>query len=201
MRCLCALVSLTFVTALGCGGGDTASNAPSTGGTATSASASASDINKHPAVVSSTKFLKAISTGDQTTAMGCLTPLAAKQLEDYGQGFKFAAVAEADFKATNLRENAMDTDETAVEYHMTVSDGTESVELDLCCIMRQVNNDWRLSGIVYDLGNGQEPVLVNYEAAPQQPANTANSAQTAANSGAEAAAAETAQAPAGAQNR
>ena len=206
MRCLCALLSLTLLGAVGCGGGDSASTAPATpSGTAASASAAEQQYAKHPAAVSSSKFLNAVVQGDKATAMGRLTPVAAKQLEQYDQTFSFSMLDDAKFTVTGVREQVMDTEEAAVEYHMVATIGEVTEEWDLACVMKQVNGDWRLSGMIFDLGDGQEPMIVNYEAAPapatKPAAQPADPAQTVTSPAPGGEVPQTAQNPAGTQIR
>jgi hypothetical protein len=130
---------------------------------------------KHAAAVSASQFLHALAKGDEATAVGRLTPLAAQRLATHGKRFAFSAVDAADFRVTKLWQPK--PDEAAVEYHMMAKAGNEAIEFDLCCFMKNVDGDWRLGGIAYDLGDGQQPVVVNYEAV--DPAPTASAAEVA----------------------
>ncbi len=167
MRLTLTLLLFCYTCFTGCSNNDSpaapaATNTPS-------ASAKPDEAN-HPATISATQFLNALAKGDEATATGRLTPLAAEQIAKRKQRFAFSAIDAANFQLTKLWQPK--TDEAAVEFHMSAAADGESVEFDICCFMRNVDGDWRLGGIAYDLGGGQQPVIVNYEA-DASPGNSA----------------------------
>lgn len=160
MRLMLLVLLLLTPCLPGCSKSD---QAPSAATNATTDAPGSSAESKHPAALSASAFLNALAAGDEPAATGRLTPLAAEQMAKNGKRFAFSAVDAADFRVTKLW--LPQPDEAAVEYHMAAQAGGESVEFDVCCFMRNVAGDWRLGGIAYDLGGGEQPVVVNYEAA------------------------------------
>lgn len=160
MRSTFALFAASIFCLAGCSNGGGPATAASSDAAPQSETASP-DAN-HPATISASQFLHALAKGDEQTATGRLTPMAAEQMAKSGKRFAFTAVDAAKFQLTRLWQP--EPAEAAVEFHMTATAGGESVEFDLCCFMRNVSGDWRLGGIAYDLGDGQQPVVVNYEA-------------------------------------
>lgn len=159
MRLTLALLLLCYTCFTGCSNSDSTAPPAATNTPKAPAKPEGAD---HPATVSASQFLNALANGDEATATARLTPLAAEQIGKSGKRFAFSAVDSAKFQLTKLWQPK--TDEAAVEFHMSAAADGESVEFDLCCFMRNVDGDWRLGGIAYDLGGGQQPVIVNYEA-------------------------------------
>ena len=156
MRTILALLLLCVPTFVGCS--KTESPQPAT---SDQPPTSTPDDSNHAAAVSATRFLNAMIQGDEPTAFGRLTPLAAEQMTKNGKTFSFIQFDKADFQVTKVWQPK--TDEAAVEYRMTAKAGDESGEFDICCFMRNIGGDWRLGGIAYDMGDGQ-PAVHNYEA-------------------------------------
>ena len=192
MRSPLALALLSAIALSGCSQGD--SSPEST----TPSSASQGTDAEHAAAASASQFLRALAKGDEKAATNRLTPLAAEQMAKTGKTFAFSAVDKADFKVTRVWQPQ--SDEAAVEYRMTAIAGDEAVEFDLCCFMKQVSGDWRLGGIAYDLGDNQEPVVVNYEAI-ETPRPAADPTQTVGTGAGPQAGTHTAQNPSTSQNR
>lgn len=193
MRWPISLIMFAVISLVGCSNGDTSSPVA-----AVDAEQPSQAQSRHPAAVSASTFLQAITKGDEATALARLTPMAAEQMTSGGKRFAFSAVEAAEFKVTKVWQPQ--PDEAAVQYHMAAQAGDEAVEFEVCCFMRNVQGDWRLGGIAYDLGEGQEPVVVNYEA-PSTPAPAENPAQTVANPGAQLNSTQTAQGPISTQTR
>lgn len=187
MRWPTLLIMFSVVSLFGCNNGD--SPAPAQAAQAKQDGAAQAG---HPAAVSANTFLSAITQGDQATALARLTPMAAEQMTRSGKSFAFSAVESAEFKVTKVWQPQ--PDEAAIQYSMAAKSGDEAVEFEVCCFMRNVQGDWRLGGIAYDLGEGQEPVVVNYEA-PPKPVPAVNPVQTVAKPEKETKSLQTAQSP------
>ena len=194
MRLPIALLLLAGVVLTGCSN----SESPAPQANANASTAAPGGDASHAAAVSASTFLRALANGDVQTATGRLTPLAAEQMAKTGKQFAFAAVDSADFRVTRVWQPQ--ADEAAVEYHMKAAAGAETVEFDLCCFMKNIQGDWRLGGLAYDVGEDQQPVVVNYEAS-ETPQPAANPAQTVDSGGPQRNSLQTAQSPGETQPR
>ena len=195
MRPTLAITLASIICLAGCSQTET----PEAAATSAKPAALQPDSN-HPATISASQFLNALAKGDERTATGRLTPLAAEQMAKSGKRFAFSAVDAASFHLTKYWQPQ--PDEAAIEFHMTAEADGESVEFDLCCFMREVDGDWRLGGIAYDLGDGQQPVVVNYEAIETPSGgSSADAVQTVASPAEKASPPQISQSPQGTQIR
>lgn len=119
-----------------------------------------------PAALAAHEFVSAVVKGDTDRATKLLTPQAIQQFETSGQRFAAPGLDSAQFRIGQVRKvsevqslvQCMLTDKTAPA-------GTP--EQEMCCLMRLVEGQWRVSGIAVDMENGQ-PMILNFEQ-PEQP--------------------------------
>ena len=118
-------------------------------------------------------FLDAILQGDTQRASARLTPQAIERIIASGIQFQPQGLQTADFKIGEIRTPSQD--QAIVQCVLTdqTPDGLEESE-EMCCLMRHVENDWRVSGIAYGKGPNQPWTLTDFEtghttAIPRQP--------------------------------
>lgn len=158
-----ALVGMMTAAALsGCSGG---SSAPSQAAAQQTDAAAA----KNPIAKSAMAFLDAVIAGNTEAATNMLTPAAIKQFRDNGKQFAPPGLGTASFKLGEVRQSS--PDQAAVQCLVADSQAGEANQEELCCLMRQVDGNWRVAGIAYMVSADQPPVILNFEqATPNRPA-------------------------------
>lgn len=155
-----ALLALSLV--VGCSGG----KAPVAGGQAPDAAAISG---------AASAFMSAVIRGDSPGAMSLLTPRAVAQLQANQQRFDCLGLAGATYKVGEVRKAA--DDQAAVQLLVAVGVGPQapqpSAQEELCCLLRRVDGRWLVCGVAADAGPGQQPNVINFEAAPAPPTGQA----------------------------
>jgi len=167
---LAILLTVGLLTlAQGCG-----NSSSSPAGQATSQADSKSNI----AQVAS-EFLEAIRTGNSTAANAQLTPIAQQIMRQEDMGFDLLANSTATYRVHQV--NLIEADEAGVESVWTElgADGKPQQEQWTLGLQR-IEGQWRIRGIIADMGPGQQPVLMDFENPGQvaAPANTAGAPPT-----------------------
>jgi hypothetical protein len=173
------LVALLGVCVLsGCGGDATDGNAvdPSADNTNGATPADSQAITQ-----AATEFMDAVLKGDSQRASARLTPQAIDKI----------IAGEVKFNPTGLPTATIRTPtegQAIVQFHLTdrSADGN-TVKEEGCCVLRKVENDWRVSGIAYGSEPNQPWRLDDFEAGttipiPKQTARTSSSGQVPAQS-------------------
>lgn len=148
-----------LVTALGCSGGDGPSKQASGG-------ASAGGLSE-PASAAS-EFMTAVIAGDNERATECLTPKAIERFRSEGKRFMPPGLETAKFRLGEVRMRS-DT-EAAVQCMLTDSAAPELGEKELVCLMRRVDNQWRVAKLACEADANAAPVMVDFENLPPGPA-------------------------------
>jgi hypothetical protein len=160
---------------------------------ATAAPTSTNNANKSAATEAVTRaasnFLDAVIKGDTQRAGACLTPQAMQRIIASGKPFAPQGMENATFRVGEVRTPAVD--KAFVHCVVTDNTGGKTQSEDMCCLMRFVENEWRVSGIAYwgpnqsgtmsDFETGQSVPIPGMQAAPgmqatpglQAPPNTA----------------------------
>ncbi|MEM9184911.1 MAG: hypothetical protein AAGB00_00275 [Planctomycetota bacterium] len=161
-------IFLAVVAAIGCSGGDPAPTpAPARPSGAVTETDSAT---QDPIALAASAFLDAVVKGDTPRATGMLTPDAAAQFAATGQGFASPDIGAPSFRVDQVRR--VDGDKAAVQCVLTDADGSAE---EMCCLLRFVGSEWRVSGVAYEMAPGEPPVIFNFEQ-PEQPAPRRDSA-------------------------
>lgn len=106
-------------------------------------------------------FLDAVIKGDTQRASARLTPQAMQRIISSGQQFAPPGLETATFQVGEVRQPT--TDKAFVHCVLTDnSTGTAHSE-EMCCLMRYVDNDWRVSGIAYWAGPNQDGTMSDFE--------------------------------------
>ena len=118
-------------------------------------------------------FLDAVLKGDTQRASARLTPQAMQRIIASGKQFAPPGLETATFHIGEVR--APSQGQAVVQCVLTdTAAGNSPRTEELCCLMRLVDNDWRVSGIAYGSGPDQPWTLSDFEtgqnmALPRQP--------------------------------
>jgi hypothetical protein len=143
----------------GCGQSapDTSTAAATTTGTASATSSATQAI-----ATAASDFLDAILKGDTQRASARLTPQAIERIIASGIQFQPQGLQTAEFRIGEIRTPSQN--QAIVQCVLTdkSADGKQESE-EMCCLMRHVENDWRVSGIAYGKGANQPWTLSDFE--------------------------------------
>lgn len=163
-RSFALMIAVAVVCGVGCSKEETAPNGPTA-----SQPASVSSQND-PAVLAAQGFLAALIKGDTQSATQHLTPQAIQQFEASEQRFVALGPDTMKFRMGEMRK--VSDSQTLVQCMLAdiTKDGVQQ-EQEMCCVMKLVDGQWRVSGIVVDAPNGAAPLVLNFEL-PEQPPQT-----------------------------
>jgi hypothetical protein len=153
-----AILCVGFV--VGCGKSTSNDAAPS-------AAASTQQSPSTDAVTrAASNFLDAVIKGDTQRAGACLTPQAMQRIIASGKPFAPQGMEHATFRVGEVRTPAVDK----AFVHCVVTDNSagKTQSEDMCCLMRLVGNEWRVSGIAY-WGANQSGTLSDFETGQSMP--------------------------------
>jgi hypothetical protein len=125
-------------------------------------------------------FLDAVLKGDTQRASARLTPQAMQRIIASGKQFNPPGLESATFRIGQVRSPAKG--QALVQCVLTDNSASNAPE-EMCCLMRFVDNDWRVSGIAYATAADQPWMLSDFEtgqniAIPRQPSMQAPAGQT-----------------------
>jgi len=139
------------------------SKSGSTGSTTTSdgLTIQESDPNSSPMAKAAYEFLDAVLKGDTQRASAKLTPTAMQRIVASGKQFAPPGLETASFKIGEVRSPSQD--QAIVQCVLTdTSEGTPHSE-EMCCLMRKVEDDWRICGIAYGTTPDRPWTLSDFE--------------------------------------
>jgi hypothetical protein len=159
-------VSLLSVCLLaGCSGGSSsdATAKPTTAPNETSAASAKNDAPDSAVTDVITRaaedFLDAVLKGDSERASARLTPQALQRINESGTPFAPPGLASATYRIGEVRTPS--PDQAIVQCVLTDTNAGQSEEM--CCLLRRVESDWRVSGIAYGSGPEQPWMLSDFE--------------------------------------
>jgi hypothetical protein len=156
-----AAMVICFGLIAGCG--QSASNE-----TAGSATGSQTAPNTDAVVRAATDFLDAVLKGDTQRASARLTPQAMQRIIATGKQFAPPGLETASFRIGQVRTPTKG--QAIVQCILTDNSSAEAMRNEvMCCLMRFVDNDWRVSGIAYAAGPNQQWTLMNFETGQPSP--------------------------------
>lgn len=120
-----------------------------------------------PAARSAYEFLDAVLKGDSQRASRQLSPQAMQQIVESGKQFAPPGLESADFRIGEIRRPT--PTQTLVQCFLTdssSSDAQQPREEEICCLMRLVEDQWRVSGIAYSVGPDQPLTILDFEKRP-----------------------------------
>jgi hypothetical protein len=119
------------------------------------------DPSTNPMAKAAYDFLDAVLKGDTQRASARLTPAATQRIVASGKSFSPPGMQTASFKIGEVR--APSADQAIVQCVLTdTSEGTPHSE-EMCCLLRKVDNDWRISGIAYGTTPDKPWTLTDFE--------------------------------------
>lgn len=134
------------------------------------------DPNTNPIAKATYDFLDAVLKGDTERASARLTPQAMQRIVQSGKGFSPPGLETATFKIGEIRTPSQDQAIAQCVLTDTTEGNTHSEEM--CCLLRKVENDWRVSGIAYGTTPDKPWTLSDFESGqnmaiprPGQPMN------------------------------
>jgi hypothetical protein len=143
------------------------SKAPAEKTATTSSVTSAPSPSTDAVTKAASDFLDAVLKGDTQRASARLTPQAMQRIIASGKQFAPPGLETATFRIGEVRQPA--TDKAFVHCILTDnSTGTAHSE-EMCCLMRYVENDWRVSGIAYWAGPNQNGTMSDFETGQSTP--------------------------------
>ena len=164
--------ALLFGTSLfaGCGGGD-ADEGATTGGTqpATAVAATGPAPSTDAATRAATDFLDAVLKGDTQRASARLTPQAIERIIASGKQFAPPGLETASFEIGQVRMPSPNQALVQCVLTDTPPDGSAPRKEEMCCLLKLVENDWRVSGIAYGIGPNQPWMLSDFETGNSMP--------------------------------
>jgi hypothetical protein len=174
MNCLHAIAIALFVGAgvlfTGCSS-DTSTNEP--GQSAATANVSMNPADTEAIRRSAADFLDAVLHGDSNRASARLTPQAMQRTRESGMPFAQTGLESASFRIGEVRAPAVG--QAIVQCVLTDNSlaGSPKDE-EVCLLLRQIDSDWRVSGIAAGTEPSQPWVLLDFETGkstsiPRQP--------------------------------
>jgi hypothetical protein len=159
MKCINRLAVVMFLGLgfmSGCGKGDSAGN--STAGVPV---IKETDPNSNPMARAAYDFLDAVLKGDTQQAGSMLTPTAMQRIIASGKGFAPPGLDTATFKIGQVR--APSGDQAIVQCVLTDTVEGKPHSEEMCCLLKKVENQWRISGIAYGTGPNMPWTLTDFE--------------------------------------
>lgn len=194
-----AVLSMAFLA--GCSG-NSSTNATATASPEDSKQA---DVSANPIAKAASEWLDAILKGDKQRASARLTPQARQQIITNDMEFSPpGGVETTTFQITDVRTPSQDQAIAQCLLSFTAAGKQRSEEL--CCLLRFVDNDWRVAGIAYGTAPDKPWVLTNFETGqdvpvPRQAMSAPGQTAQDGNSGGDRPSPRTAQEPAAAERR
>jgi hypothetical protein len=160
---VCAWIVLSLAVVAGCSKSDaTSSTSAQTGDSGAQA-----DANSNPIGRAASEWLTAVLKGDTQRASALLTPQAMQRIIASGKQFAPPGLETATFTLGDVRE--LSQEQAVVQCILTDTSGGSANSEEMCCLMRRVDNDWRVSGIAYGTAPNQPWTLTNFETGMNTP--------------------------------
>ena len=107
-----------------------------------------------------TDFLDAVLKGDSQRASARLTPQAIQRISASEMPFNPAGLETATFRIGQIKTPSLD--QAVVQCVLTDNTAAEKPE-EMCCLLRRVESDWRVSGIAYGNAADRPWTLLDFE--------------------------------------
>ena len=119
------------------------------------------DPNTNPIAKAAHDFLDAVLKGDTQRASARLTPEAMQRIVQSGKQFAPPGLESATFRIGEVRSPS--EDQAIVQCVLTDSSEGQPHSEEMCCLLRKVENDWRVCGIAYGTTADKPWTLTNFE--------------------------------------
>ncbi len=137
------------------------SNAAAPAESADAATVTQTDPAASPMAHAAADFLDAVLKGDTQRAGARLTPQAMQRIIASGKQFAPPGLETASFHIGEVR--APSQDQAIVQCVLTDSSEGANHSEEMCCLLRRVDKDWRVSGIAYGTAPDQPWTLTDFE--------------------------------------
>jgi hypothetical protein len=123
-------------------------------------------------------FLMAVRKADEAQITACLTPQAAQQLKQRDQRFPVSGMDTVSLQFGEVRKPS--ENQALVQCMLTevAKEGEVGKSEEICCLLRLVDNQWRVSGLAIGTAQGR-PQILNFEAPPLEAMGPPATPQTA----------------------
>jgi hypothetical protein len=164
------VVALGISLIAGCGGGEAGDDATANGSQSTTAAPSAGPQPSTEAVTkAASDFLDAVLKGDTQRASARLTPQALERIIASGKQFAPPGLETATFRIGQVRMPSASQALVQCVLTDTPADGSPARNEEMCCLLKLVEKDWRVSGIAYGTGPTQPWMLSDFETGNSTP--------------------------------
>ena len=155
------LTVLSFVLFAGCSkSAPSSAEATSAGGGEKQANSQV-DPNTDPIAHAAADFLDAVLKGDTQRGSARLTPKAMARIVATGEHFDPPGVENPTFSIIEVR--APVEDHAFAQCELRFTEGGKAMREEMCCELRKIDNDWRVSGIAYEPAPGKPWTLSDFE--------------------------------------
>src|SRR3954468_22534240 len=152
---------LSFGLFAGCSKSSAPQGAAATNTTGDVPAITETDPATNPIAKAAYDFLDAVLKGDTQRASARLTPEAMQRIVQSGKQFSPPGLETATFKIGEIRSPS--EGQAIAQCVLTdASEGTPHSE-EMCCLLRKVENDWRVCGIAYGTTPDKPWTLTNFE--------------------------------------
>ena len=162
-----ARVAVVFVLGIsmyaGCGGGDGGEGSTASGTQSTAAPATGPAPSTDAVTKAATDFLDAVLKGDTQRASARLTPQAIERIIASGKQFAPPGLETATFRIGQVRMPSASQALVQCVLTDTPADGSPARNEEMCCLLKLVDKDWRVSGIAYGTAPNQPWMLSDFE--------------------------------------
>jgi hypothetical protein len=166
----------------GCSG-STSPEAAATTAAAGKQQAAQSDPASSPIAQAASEWLDAVLKGDTQRASARLTPQAMHRIIESKMTFSppGAGVDTQGFRIGEIRTPSLD--QAIVQCLLNYNEGGKQHSEEMCCLLRRVDNDWRVSGIACGTDADKPWTLIDFETGqdipiPRQEMSSASSTPT-----------------------
>jgi hypothetical protein len=126
-----------------------------------SVAGSGTALDSAPMAQAAHEFLDAVLKGDTQRASAKLTPQAMQRILSSGKQFSPPGLETATFKIGQVR--APSDSQAIVQCVLTDTSAGSAQSEEMCCLLRKVDNDWRVSGIAYGTAPDKPWTLSDFE--------------------------------------
>jgi hypothetical protein len=123
--------------------------------------AAQTDFSNDPIAQVASSFLDAVLKGDTQRGIALLTPKAIEQIVAGGKKFDPPGVDNPTFKIIGVAAPTADHAFVQCDFNYTAQGAAHREEM--CCELRLVKNEWRVSGIAYGTGPDKPWILTDFE--------------------------------------
>lgn len=165
LKMISSSLILLAVLATGCGKSEPTAVSELANGAATAPTQQSPPTD--PAARVAYDFLAAVLKGNEQQVTASLTPKAAQQLNEREQRFPMPGIDSTTFQIGEVRKPA--ENQALVQCLLIdVSKEKPGTSEEICCLLRLVENQWRVSGLAFGSAQGR-PTILDFEAPPTQP--------------------------------